>query len=110
MTAQPNQPPSALRSALVVSGARILSVILSLVLGVLSATYFGVSAQKDCYLVAQNIPTLFTTIILGGIYSSTLVALAEVGHREGVAPTRYDFRNSSVDQIDFFADTKFGRQ
>ena len=67
------------------SVARIASTILALLLGVFSAKYFGATASKDCYLVAQTIPSLVTMLLAGGVYTSLLVTLAEVGRREGVA-------------------------
>jgi len=50
----------------------------------LSATYFGTSVEKDCYLVAQTIPSLITSFLLGGLYGNLLVSLAEVGRLEGL--------------------------
>lgn len=80
-----SESPSAFRSALVVSACRWTNTSLALVLGMLSASYFGTSLEKDCYLVAQTIPTLIGTFLLGGLYGNLLVSLAEVGRREGVA-------------------------
>jgi len=77
------QTPSALRSALTVSAVRVLNMLLFLVLGVMSAAYFGTSLQKDCYLIAQTIPGLLTTLLGGGIYGSLLVVLNEIGARRG---------------------------
>jgi putative peptidoglycan lipid II flippase len=78
------QAPSALRSALTVSVVRVLNMLLFLVLGVMSAAYFGTSLQKDCYLVAQTIPGLLTTFLVGGVYASLLVVLNEIGARDGL--------------------------
>ncbi len=80
-----NQAPSALRSTLVVSASRLLNTGLALALGMLSATYFGTSVEKDCYLVAQTIPSLVATFLLAGLYGNLLVSLAEVGRREGIS-------------------------
>ncbi len=80
-----SQPPSALRSTLVVSTARVAGVFLGLIQGVLSARYFGTSPEKDSYLVAQTAPGLITTFLVGGVYASLLVTLAEIGRREGIA-------------------------
>ncbi len=85
------QTPSALRSALTVSTVRVLSMLLFLVLGVMSAAYFGTSLQKDCYLIAQTIPGLLTTLLGGGVYASLLVVLNEIGARHGLNRQR---RNS----------------
>jgi len=74
-----------MRSTLVVSGSRLLNTGLSLVLGMLSATFFGTSVEKDCYLVAQTIPNLVSALLLGGLYGNLLVSLAEVGRREGIS-------------------------
>jgi putative peptidoglycan lipid II flippase len=79
-----DQTPSALRSALAVSVTRVVSMLLHVVLGMLSATYFGTSADKDCYLVAQTVPGLLTVFLIGGVYASLLVALNEIGEREGL--------------------------
>lgn len=76
--------PSALRSVVTVSAVRVFNMLLFLVLGVLSAAYFGTSVQKDCYLVAQNIPGLVTTFLVGGVYASLLVVLNEIGIRHGL--------------------------
>lgn len=80
-----NRSPSAFRSALVVSACRWTNTALALALGMISASYFGTSVEKDCYLVAQTIPTLIGTFLLGGLYGNLLVSLAEVGRREGIA-------------------------
>jgi putative peptidoglycan lipid II flippase len=80
-----NRSPGALRSAVVVSGVRALSVLLALVGGVLSARYFGTSAAKDCYVVAAAIPNLVTTLLFGGLSSSALVTLIEIGAEKGTA-------------------------
>jgi putative peptidoglycan lipid II flippase len=74
-----------MRSTLVVSSSRLLNTGLSLVLGMLSATYFGTSVEKDCYLVAQTIPNLVSALLLGGLYANLLVSLAEVGRGEGIS-------------------------
>jgi putative peptidoglycan lipid II flippase len=68
-----------------VSIARVLGALLTIALGVLSARYFGTSAPKDCYLVAQTIPGLVTTFLIGGLYSTLLVSLADIGRHEGIA-------------------------
>jgi len=78
------QTPSALRSALTVSAVRVLNMLLFLVLGVMSAAYFGTTLQKDCYLIAQTIPGLLTTFLVGGVYTSLLVVLNEIGARNGL--------------------------
>jgi len=64
--------------------ARGVGAILTLVLGMVSAAYFGTSAEKDCYLVAQNVPGLVTTFLAGGLYTALLVTLAAIGRREGL--------------------------
>lgn len=79
------QPAGGLRATLIVSVARLLYTALAFALGVLSARYFGTSAAKDSYLIAQTIPGLVTTFLIGGIYSSLLIALVEVGRGEGIA-------------------------
>src|SRR5262245_32298709 len=76
--------PSAFRSTLFVSAARVLSMILFLVQGMISATYFGASADKDSYLVAQTFPGLLTMLLLGGAYATQLLLLAEIGREEGI--------------------------
>ncbi|MFQ5890741.1 MAG: murein biosynthesis integral membrane protein MurJ [Gemmatimonadota bacterium] len=75
--------PSPLRSTITVSALRALATILSLILGVLSAAYFGASREKDCLVVAEMIPRLLTTLIVGGLYSTLLVALSRIGGAEG---------------------------
>ncbi len=80
-----SQNQSALRSTLVVSACRLLNTGLALALGMLSATYFGTSVEKDCYLVAQTVPSLISSLLLGGLYGNLLVSLAEVGRREGLS-------------------------
>jgi len=62
-----------------------VGVLLALAQGVLSAGYFGTSSQKDCYLIAQTVPGLITTFLVGGVYATMLVSLAEIGRREGIA-------------------------
>jgi putative peptidoglycan lipid II flippase len=76
-------PPTALRSTLTVSLTRGAAAVLTVVQGVLSAHYFGTSLQKDCFLVAQNLPTMATSFLVGGVYSTLLVNLAEIGRTEG---------------------------
>jgi len=76
--------PSGLLSAAALSGTRILSLFLTVFVGTLSAAYFGAGAAKDCYVVAQTIPSLLGTFTISGLYSLLMVALAEVGPREGV--------------------------
>jgi len=78
-------PPSAFLSAVAVSFTRGLLMVLSLVSGILSAAYFGTSVDKDCYLVAQTLPLLLSTVLMSGVYGLVLVALAEIGPNEGVA-------------------------
>lgn len=77
-----------LESATVVVVARILTSLVTLALGILSASYFGTSAEKDCYLVAQGIPSFVTLVLIGGIYTSLVLALADVGQKGGVAAQR----------------------
>jgi putative peptidoglycan lipid II flippase len=80
-----NQPSGAFRSTLIVSVARVASALLALAMGTLSARYFGTSAEKDCYVVANAVPGLVTSVLLGGIWTTLLVVLAEIGEREGVS-------------------------
>ena len=75
--------PSALRSTLVVSSARGISAGLTVTLGVLSASAFGTSVQKDAFLVAQTIPTSVVVFLVGGAYSTLFVTLAAIDRREG---------------------------
>jgi len=56
--------------------------------GILSARYFGTSDQKDALLVAQSIPSMVTTFLIGGIYSTLMVHLAEIGRTEGAGGQR----------------------
>ena len=80
------QPASSyLRSTIVLSSVRALALALALFLGMLSAAYYGTSTEKDCYLIAQAIPTLLTTLIIGGVYSSLMLSLAETGNAHGGA-------------------------
>ncbi|PYT16886.1 MAG: hypothetical protein DMF51_03530, partial [Acidobacteria bacterium] len=60
-------------------------MVLTLVSGVLSAAYFGAGVSKDCYLVAQALPSLLSTVLMSGVYGLVLVALTEIGPIEGVA-------------------------
>lgn len=77
--------PSGLISAAALSGTRILSLFLTLFAGVLSAAYFGAGAAKDSYVAAQTLPSLLGTFTMSGLYSLLMVALAEVGQRDGVS-------------------------
>jgi putative peptidoglycan lipid II flippase len=81
-------PPTALRSTLTVSVTRGAAAVLTLIQGVFSAHYFGTSLQKDCFLVAQNLPTMVSSFLIGGVYSTLLVNLAEIGRTEGVRGQR----------------------
>jgi putative peptidoglycan lipid II flippase len=56
--------------------------------GILSARYFGTSDQKDALLVAHAIPSMVTTFLIGGIYSTLMVHLAELGRTEGARGQR----------------------
>jgi putative peptidoglycan lipid II flippase len=67
-------------SVVAVSGSRIISQGLSLVIGVLSAAYFGTGIAKDAYLVAQTVPNLLSASLVGGLYSMLIVRLAEMSH------------------------------
>jgi putative peptidoglycan lipid II flippase len=67
---------------------RGVASVLVLVQGVLSARYFGTSAQKDALLVAQAIPSIVTTFLLGGVYSTLLIHLAEIGRTDGARGQR----------------------
>jgi len=78
-------PPSAFLSAAAVSFTRGLLMALTLAYGVLSAAYFGAGVAKDCYLVAQTLPSLLSTVLMSGVYGLVLVALAEIGPSEGIA-------------------------
>src|SRR3989442_168798 len=78
-------PPSAFLSAAAVSFTRGLLMVLTLVSGMLSAPYFGTSVSKDCYLVAQTLPLLLSTVLMSGVYGLVLVELAEIAPNEGVA-------------------------
>jgi putative peptidoglycan lipid II flippase len=80
-----SQNASAFRATLVVSACRLTNAGLALALGMLSATYFGTSVAKDCYLVAQTIPNLISTFLMGGLYGNLLVSLAAVGRRDGIS-------------------------
>ncbi len=80
--------PSALRSTLLVGSARVISAGLTLILGVLSASAFGTSVQKDAFLVAQTIPATVVVFLIGGAYSTLFVTLAEIDRREGVRGMR----------------------
>ncbi|HZM69438.1 MAG TPA: lipid II flippase MurJ [Candidatus Cryosericum sp.] len=76
--------PSGLLSVAALSSTRVLSLALGVAGGTLSAAYFGAGVAKDCYIVAQTIPALLGTIAIAGLYTSLMVALADVGRREGV--------------------------
>src|SRR5437773_11480821 len=78
-------PPSAFLSAVAVSFTRALLMVLTLVSGVMSAAYFGAGVAKDCYLVAQTLPSLLSTVLMSGVYGLVLVALSEIGPIEGIA-------------------------
>jgi putative peptidoglycan lipid II flippase len=65
-------------SIVAVSGSRIISQGLTVVLGILSAAYFGAGLEKDAYVVAQTIPNLLSATLIGGLYSMLIVRLAEV--------------------------------
>lgn len=84
----PNRASDSLASVAVVSFTRALSQILTLVLGVLSAAQYGASMEKDCYVLAQTLPTLLGTILTGGIYSLLIAALTEIAPRQGIAGQR----------------------
>jgi putative peptidoglycan lipid II flippase len=81
---RPLRRPTALSSVLIVAGARWVGAALALATGMLSAKYFGTSVEKDCYVVAQSIPTLLATLLVGGVYTPLVVALAEAGRSGGV--------------------------
>src|SRR5262245_12920715 len=70
------------------SMTRGIGTTLVLTQGVLSARYFGTSDQKDALLVAQTIPAMVTTFLIGGIYSTLMVNLAEIGRSEGARGQR----------------------
>ena len=73
-----------LRTTFLVSTARLISTFVTLLLGVYSARYFGASAAKDSYVVAQTIPALLTALLTGGVYSSLLISLLEIGGTGGI--------------------------
>jgi len=78
-------------SIVAVSGSRLISQGLSLVLGILSAAYFGAGLAKDAYLVAQTIPNLLSASLVGGLYSMLIVRLGEI-HEGASAQRRLVFR------------------
>ena len=78
-----NPVSSYLRSTIVLSSVRTLSLGLALSLGMLSAAYFGTSVEKDCFLIAQALPDLVTTLFVGGIYSTLLLGLRKEGAAHG---------------------------
>jgi putative peptidoglycan lipid II flippase len=82
--ATPSRTPSGLVSAAALSATRVLSLVLGLAGGTLSAAYFGAGAAKDCLVVSQTIPTLIGTFLISGLYSLLMVSLAEIGPKEGV--------------------------
>ena len=82
--AAPPRTPSGLFSAAGLFATRVLSLVLGLAGGTLSAAYFGAGVAKDCYVVSQTIPNLLGTFIIAGLYSLLMVGLAEIGPREGV--------------------------
>jgi len=84
----------------VVSVARVANAILALLIGVLSARYFGTSVAKDCYVIAQAVPNLATMILVGGVWSTLLVMLAEIGQHEGIAGQRA-FVRRTLRQVSF---------
>ena len=96
----PQQPASALGSAIVVSFFRAIAAALALAIGIVSASLFGTSVEKDCYLVAQTIPTILGTVLIGGLYSTLLVSLTQLRQTEGVATElafmRLTLRNLTV--------------
>src|SRR6266446_797833 len=77
--------PRDLRSTVVVSSTRLADAALSLVAGSLSAKYLGTSMEKDCYLVAQSLPTLITLFVTAGFYTTILITLAEIGRNQEIA-------------------------
>jgi len=72
----------------VVSATRGAAAILTVAQGILSAHYFGTSYQKDALLVAQTIPSMVSTFLIGGVYSTLLVNLADIGRGEGARGQR----------------------
>jgi putative peptidoglycan lipid II flippase len=77
--------PSALRSTLILSISRVVAAALTLMTGVFSAALFGASPEKDCFVIAQTIPNLLSALLMGGLYASLVIAVVEVGEREGKA-------------------------
>ena len=82
------QAPSGLRSTFVMSATRGMGSVLIVAQGVLSARYFGTSDAKDALLVAQSIPSMVTTFLIGGLYSTLMVHLADIGRLEGARGQR----------------------
>lgn len=72
-----------LPAAVAVSLARALALVFTLSVGILSAHYFGTTAPKDAYLVAETIPGLLRTIILGGLWAPLIITLSEIGSADG---------------------------
>jgi putative peptidoglycan lipid II flippase len=80
--------PSALRSTVLVSATRATAAALALAQGIVSAHLFGTSYQKDAYLVAQTIPSMVATFLVGGIYWTLFAHLGAVDRREGARGMR----------------------
>jgi putative peptidoglycan lipid II flippase len=81
----PQPPASAFGSAIVLFFFRAINAVLALAVGVLSASLFGTSIEKDCYLVAQTIPMILGTVLVGGLYPTLVVSLTQLRRTEGVA-------------------------
>jgi putative peptidoglycan lipid II flippase len=100
-------PPRALRSTLVLSSTRLTDAVLSIVAGILSAKYFGTSVEKDCYIVAQTLPSLITLFVTAGFYTTLLMMLAEIGRTQGVAGqirfTRRTLMHTTLPLVPFLA-------
>ncbi|HKQ96725.1 MAG TPA: lipid II flippase MurJ [Candidatus Polarisedimenticolia bacterium] len=77
--------PSALRSTVVVTVARLAAAVLTTALGIVSARAFGTSYQKDAFLVAQTLPSILSTFVLAGVFNVLFVNLTAVDRREGFA-------------------------
>ena len=85
---RPESCPAHFSPIVAVAGSRVVSQGLTVVIGILSAAYFGAGVAKDSYVVAQTIPALVFSILIGGLYSLLAVRLAEIGAHEGLAGQR----------------------
>lgn len=76
------------KTTIIISCISIVSQFFSFIINLLSAKLFGASLEMDAFLVAQLVPSIILTIIIGG-FGNVLVPIIVSGQQEDVKDTKF---------------------